>query len=74
MTDGDWSFGFTRTRQGTDEGEVGAQDLSKEVVLGIYRHVVGPEPSIGLDVQQILDNWDRLEPALTGEIGQRVQG
>ena len=68
--DGDWAFGYV-----TDPiiRDVGSCEISKEVVLGIYREVVGQEPSTGLDVQQILDNWDRLEPRLAAEVAQRVR-
>ncbi len=70
--DGDWYFGFTRTRQSSAVGEVGAQDLSNEVVLQIFRQTIGPEPATGLEAENIRENWDRLEPPLRAEIEKRV--
>ena len=68
---GVWYFFFVVTRQGSAVGEVRALDLSYETVLKIYRDSAGRVPATGLERQDVLDNWENVEPRLRIELGKR---
>jgi|SRR3989442_6784420 len=67
-----WYFFFVVTpRQGSAVGEVRALDLAHETVLQIYRESAGKVPATGLERQDVLTNWENVEPRLRIELGKR---
>jgi hypothetical protein len=62
-----WSFHVTRTHEGANVDEVSNQLLSHDVVVRIFREVMGAVPATGLELDDIVER-DRLEPRLRAEI------
>ena len=62
-----WRFHVTRTREGFAP-EMSYALLSHELVAQIYDDAMGGLPGSGLELQNVLENWDALEPRLRTEI------
>jgi len=62
---GQWKF-----RTSTGSNVIKLEDISvpHPVILKIYRDVVGPEPADGLELANVMENWNTLEPRLNLEI------
>lgn len=62
---GQWKF-----RTSTGSNVIKLEDISvpPSVILKIYRDVVGPEPANGLELANVMENWNTLEPRLNLEI------
>jgi hypothetical protein len=70
--DGEWTFGVSRTRTGSSVSETIWPRLSHEVVVRIYRDAIGALPATGLELSNVLDKWDQLEPRLRAEIEGQI--
>jgi hypothetical protein len=69
---GVWTFRLTRTREHSSARETMDERLSHEVVVEIYRSVMGGVPATGLSRENVMENWDHLEPRLRAEIEKRI--
>jgi hypothetical protein len=69
---GVWIFRLTRTREHSNVRETMDERLSHEVVVEIYRSVMGGVPATGLSRENVMENWDHLEPRLRAEIEKRI--
>ncbi len=58
---------MTRTRDGFAP-EMFYVPLTHQIVARIYNRVMGGLPATGLELDDVLDNWDTLEPRLRAEI------
>jgi hypothetical protein len=67
-----WRFHVMRTREGSDVQEMFDQPLPHESVARIFREVIGEVPATGLELKNVLENWDRLEPRLLTAIERRI--
>ena len=66
-----WRFRVMRTQEGSDVVEEFDVPLPNELVAEIYDDEVGL-PATGLELDDVLDNWDALKPRLRDEIEQRM--
>lgn len=66
-----WRFRVTRTSEDSPVEELFYVPLPHELVVQIYDDEVGL-PGTGLELANVLDNWNALEPRLRGEIEQRM--
>jgi len=69
---GEWIFRLTRTREHSNVRETMDEPLSHTVVVEIYRSVMGRVPATGLNRENVMENWDHLEPRLRAEIEKRI--
>jgi len=60
-----------RAQEGSDVVEEFDIALPNELVAGIYDDEVGL-PATGLELDDVLDKWDALEPRLRDEIEYRM--
>ena len=67
-----WRFGGTITHEDSNVDELFHQSLPHEVVAEIYDDVMGGLPGSGLELADVLENWDALEPDLKAEIEHRM--
>ena len=63
-----WKFSVIQTHEGSDVEDRFYQPLSHDVVVRIFREVTGAVPINGLGREEVVENWDRLEPRLLAEI------
>jgi hypothetical protein len=70
--DGQWRFRVTRTREHSNVRETTDVPLSHGIVVEIYRSVMGGLPATGLERENVVENWDRLESRLRAEIERRI--
>ena len=70
--DGEWRFRWTRTRKHSNMRETSDEPLSHQVVVQIYQSVMGGVPATGLARENVMENWDHLEPRFRAEIEKRI--
>ncbi|HXM94454.1 MAG TPA: hypothetical protein VOA64_09405 [Candidatus Dormibacteraeota bacterium] len=65
-----WRFHGTQTREGSDVVEMFDQPLPHDTVVRVFRDEMGAVPGIGLGRDEVVENWERLEPRLRAEIAR----